>query len=164
MRFLRTQHKSYYFLCSGRMWKNMFGYWLPKIKIANSPSSISSWKHLIPLNQWTIEPKSLLANSHMKSLKLSFMISSWGNEIHSFSIYCVCTLSFTESSSTFGHFANKHWWILFRMLIPLYLIIFYVKLFIFRLSLSLSLSFFNLVSCGSVSTPYINPWAQSYLP
>lgn len=37
-----------------------------------------------------IEPKRLLANSHMKWLKLLLLISSWGNVIHNFRIYYVC--------------------------------------------------------------------------
>ena len=59
--------------------------------MANSFPMVLSWKHLIPLHQWMIEPKRLLANSHMKWLKLLFLISSWGNVIHNFRIYYVCS-------------------------------------------------------------------------
>jgi hypothetical protein len=39
-------------------------------------------KCFIPLSQWMIGPNSSLANSYMKLLNLSFLISTWGNEIH----------------------------------------------------------------------------------
>lgn len=71
------------------MRENLFGCWLPEIKMANNLSMTSPWKHLIPLNPWMIEPKSLLANSYVKLSKLSLSISSCGNEIHSFRIYRV---------------------------------------------------------------------------
>lgn len=90
MRFLRSHHKTYYLLWSVECERKFVWLLVSRPRWKHSPPMILPWKHLNPFSQWIIEPKRLLANSYRKLSKLSFLVSSWGNEIHSCRIYCAC--------------------------------------------------------------------------